>query len=88
MYNTFLLQGENIESLLPGDSGLKIVQGKTQSTYQTDTVNIITTKKLLKFGNSVTAEWMVNDQLNIGDVSEGHGSVCFVKLYIYVCVCV
>ena len=86
MCNMCLVQGENIESLLPGDSGLKIVQGNCQG-YQVDTVNVITTKKHLKFGNSITAEWMANDQLSISDISEGHGLVCFVKLYA-ICMCI
>ena len=75
--------------MLPDGNGLKIIQGIPQSVHQIeDTVNVVTTKKHLKFGNSVTAEWMANDQLSISDASEGDRLVCFVKyVLLHVCTC-
>ena len=75
--------------MLPDGNGLKIIQGIPQSAHQIeDTVNVVTTKKHLKFGNSVTAEWMANDQLSISDASEGDRLVCFVKyVLMHVCTC-
>jgi len=35
-----------------------------------NTVRVVTTKRHLKFGNSVSAEWMENDQLSTADVTQ------------------
>lgn len=65
------MQGDIFDSLLTDDSNFKILQETSQSSHQMNAVNIVTTKRHLKFGNSVTAEWMENDHLSTTDMSWG-----------------
>jgi len=58
------------KSLLPDDNTFKISDKHSQND-QVDTTNVVTTKKCLKFGNSVTAEWMTNDHFSTSDATEG-----------------
>lgn len=62
----FIIQDNIFESLLVEDSRFKMLH--SQDGHQTDIVNIVTTKKHLKFGNSVTAEWMKSD--GFGSISD------------------
>ena len=59
------------DSLSTDNSSFKILHQNPQSIHQTLPVNTVTTERHLKFGSSITADWMENDQLSTTDVSQG-----------------
>ena len=71
--NIDILQEDICKTLLGRDSTFKILPPKnSQVNQQADTINTVTSKKRLKFGNSVTAEWMANDQFDTCATTEGN----------------
>ena len=66
--NCSCLQENIFDSLLTNDDKLKNLCENSQSSHQPNTVSVVTNKRNLKFGNSVSAEWIEDDQLSITDV--------------------